>query len=186
MKQTKRLALSAIMAAISVVLLAIGALTSVGELALAAFCSLIVIFVHAEVGSPYQYLLWITVTLISALLFPTGFGFITYFLIFGLYPILRYYIEKLPLAFAWQVKLAYFNAVLGLLMAFSELVFGVPLFVLDGITLEGDNAELIGKVIVAALYLACNIAFIVYDIFLKVMIRAYFERLRPRFAKFLK
>ncbi len=174
MRQTKKITLSAIMAALSVVLIALGALLSVAELAIAAFCSLIVVFIHVEVGTPYQFLTWIVVSLLTALMFPSSFGYITYFLIFGIYPIIRHYIEKLPAVFAWIIKLVYFNAALVLLMIFSELVFGIPLFVTDE------------PLIKAGLYLLCIGAFVVYDFFLKVMIRAYFEKYRARFARFLK
>ncbi|MBP3307946.1 MAG: hypothetical protein J6L90_00745 [Clostridia bacterium] len=186
MKNTKKLALSAIMAALSVVFISLGELSGIAELAIAAFCSLIVVFIHAEVGSPYQYLLWITVSVLMALLFFGGFGWITYFLLFGIYPIIRHYIAKLPPLFGWVAKLVYFNIALIILMLVSELITGVPLFSLGEINIEGDNQEFIENMIKAGLYLLCNAAFVIYDIFLKVMIRFYFERLRARFARFLK
>lgn len=186
MKSTKKLALSAIMAAMSVVFISLGELTGVAELAIAAFCSLIVVFIHAEVGSPYQYLLWITVSALMALLFFGGFRWITYFLIFGIYPIIRHYITRLPIFLGWVAKLVYFNIALIILIFVSELITGVPLFSLGDINIEGESRELIENMIKLGLYLLCNAAFVIYDIFLKVMIRFYFERLRARFVRFLK
>ena len=186
MKSTKKLALSAIMAALSVVFISLGELTGVAELAIAAFCSLIVVFIHAEVGSPYQYLLWITVSVLMALLFFGSFGWITYFLIFGIYPIIRHYITKLQILVGWVTKLLYFNVALVILMLASELITGVPLFSLGDINIQGENREFVENLIKVGLYLLCNAAFVIYDIFLKVMIRFYFERLRTRFVRFLK
>ncbi len=174
------------MAAISVVLIALGELSGVAELAIAAFCSLIVVFIHAEVGYPYQYLLWLVVSALLAVMFFGGFGWITYFLIFGIYPILRHYIIRLPAPLAWVVRLVYFNIALILLMVLSELITGVPLFSLGELNIESENREAILNLLTAGLYLVCNAAFVIYDVFLKVMIRAYFERFRARFARFLK
>lgn len=163
------------MVAMGVVFIAIGVLTQVMDLAISAFASLIMIFVCIEIGKPYNYLVWLATTLLTFVFFPHSLTFVTYFLVFGFFPILKSYIERLP-RFAWIIlKLVYINAVLVILIFVSEFITGAKLF--------SDGLELWHKI---AIYLLCNVAFIVYDMFLVVMIRYYLFKLRPRFAKFLK
>ena len=163
------------MVAMGVVFIAVGVLTQVMDLAISAFASLIMIFVCIEIGKPYNYLVWLATTLLTFVFFPHSLTFVTYFLVFGFFPILKSYIERLP-RFAWIIlKLVYINAVLVILIFVSEFITGAKLF--------SDGLELWQKI---AIYLLCNAAFIVYDMFLVVMIRYYLFKLRPRFAKFLK
>lgn len=163
------------MVAMGVVFIAIGVLTQVMDLAISAFASLIMIFVCIEIGKPYNYLVWLATTLLTFVFFPHSLTFVTYFLVFGFFPILKSYIERLP-RFAWIIlKLVYINAVMVILIFVSEFITGAKLF--------SEGLELWLKI---AIYLLCNVAFIVYDMFLVVMIRYYLFKLRPRFAKFLK
>ena len=95
-------------------------------------------------------------------------------MVFGIYPLVKAYIERLP-RWSWLiVKLAYINAVIWGLFAICELLLGFPFFDADGT----------GMVIL--LYVLMNVAFIAYDLFITVMVKFYFEKLRPRFKKFLK
>ena len=55
-----------------------------------------------------------------------------------------------------------------------EFIFGLPFF-------EGDT--FIWK---AVLYVLMNVTFIVYDLFITVLVRVYFEKFRPRFKNLLK
>ena len=72
------------------------------------------------------------------------------------------------------MKLIYANAVILALIFLSKLITGLPFF-------ETDS-----KLIIAGLYIVLNVAFVLYDIFLTVLIRFYMSRLRARFKKFLK
>ena len=175
MKQTKKITLSAIMVAMGVVFIAIGVLTQVMDLAISAFASLIMIFVCLEIGKPYNFLVWLSTSLLTFVFFPHSLSFVTYFLVFGFYPILKSYIERLP-HFSWLlIKLVYINAVMVVLIFVTEFITGAALF-----------SEGLEPWIKIAIYALCNVAFIVYDMFLVVMIRYYLFKLRPRFAKFLK
>ena len=175
MRQTKKITLSAIMVAMGVVFLAIGTLTQIMDLAISAFASLIMIFVCLEIGKPYNFLVWLATTLLTFVFFPHSLTFVTYLLVFGFYPILKSYIERLPHAFWILLKLVYINAVMVILIFVSEFITGAKFF--------SEGIELWLKVVI---YVLCNIAFFVYDMFLVVMIRYYLFRLRPRFAKYLK
>ncbi len=174
MKKTKKLALSAIMVALGAIFMAIGAVLSIADLTMSAISALIVAFVYIEIGSPYTWLVWLSTSLLSFIFFPGSFGWITYFLVFGIFPILKAYIERLPRKLWFIVKLVYFNVVFLILMGLSRLIFGQDLFLVS---------ELWMKI---GLYIICNIAFIAFDMFMTVMIRIYFVRFRHRFSRFLK
>ena len=174
MRQTKKITLSAILVAMSVAMMALGAVFDVIDLSVCALASLIVVFVYLEIGSPYTWLVWICTSLITALIFPGSVLWVEYLLVFGVYPILKAYFERLPRVFWWPAKLVFFNLVVWALFLVVEFIFGLPFF-------EGDT--FIWK---AVLYGLMNVTFIVYDMFITVMVRVYYERFRKRFLRFLK
>ena len=174
MSQTKKITLSALMVALGTVFMVIGAAIEVLDLTVCAMASLLVVFVFLEIGSYYPWLVWICTSLATVLIYPGSLVWVEYALIFGIYPLIKAYIEKLP-RWTWLiVKLVYINAVIWGLFAICELLLGLPFFDTDGM------------VMTVILYVLMNVAFIAYDLFITVMVRFYFLKLRPRFKKFLK
>ena len=162
------------MVALSVVMMLLGAVVDVLDLTACAFASLVMVFAYIELGSPYTFLIWICTTLISAIIFPASLVWIEYLLVFGIYPLIKAYIERLPRGFWWPLKLVFINAIIWLLILLVDLIFGTPF-------LEGDTLLLR-----VATYVLINIAFVAYDFFITIMVRFYFDKLRPRFQRFLK
>ena len=174
MRPTKKLTLSSILTALGAIIMALGAMFEVLDLSVCALASLIIVFIYLEIGSPYTWLTWLATSLITFLIFPVKTVWLNYFLIFGIYPILKAYIEKLPRAIWLLLKLAYANAIFVAMFFLMELIFGVPLFEKDVLWLK------------AALYVVINIAFIAYDLFITMAVRVYFGRIRPKIASMLK
>ena len=174
MSQTKKITLSALMVALGTVFMVIGAVVEVLDLTVCAMASMLVVFVFLEIGSYYPWLVWICTSLATALIYPGSLVWVEYALVFGIYPLIKAYIEKLP-RWSWLIiKLVYINAVIWGLFAICELLLGLPFFDADGI----------GMTVVV--YILMNLAFIAYDLFITVMVRFYFLKLRPRFKKFQK
>lgn len=174
MRQTKKVTISAMVVALGTMFLVLGAVFDVLDLSACALASLFVAFIYIEIGSPYTYLVWLATALLTFVFFPGSLVWVEYLLVFGIYPILKAYIEKLP-RMAWLVlKLVYFNVIIWLIIIASEFVFEIPFFAVDKLWLK------------AVFYLILNVAFVAYDIFLTVLIRFYFQKLRPRFINFLK
>ena len=174
MSQTKKITLSALLVALGTVFMIIGATIEVLDLTVCAMASLLVVFVFLEIGSYYPWLVWICTSLSTALLYSGSIIWVEYALVFGIYPLIKAYIEKLP-RWSWiVVKLAYINAVIWALFAVCEILLGIPFF----------DADSIGMTVV--IYILMNLAFSAYDLFITVMVRFYFLKLRPRFKKFLK
>ena len=174
MRKTKKITLSAMIVALSTVFMVLGAVFEVLDLSVCALASMLVCFVYIEIGSPYTWLVWLCTTLTTFVCFPGSVVWIEYFLIFGIYPILKAYIERLPRKFWLIIKLMFINAIIWLLMFAVEYILGIPFFAVDEIWLK------------VAIYLLMNVAFIAYDLFITVLVRFYFEKLRHRFKNLLK
>ncbi len=174
MKNTKKITLSAMMTALGVLIMSLGAVLEVMDLSACALASLFVAFVYIEIGSPFTWLVWICTSLLTFLFFPGSALWFEYLIVFGLYPILKGYIERLPRKIWWLVKIIFGNIVIVALIFGFNYITGAPLFATDK------------KIIVAGLYLLLNVCFVLYDIFLTVLVRYYMDKLHPRFKRFLK
>jgi hypothetical protein len=174
MRESKKLALSAMMCALGAVIMMLGAVIEALDLTVGAFASLLVVFVFIEIGKPYHFLVWICTTLIVALVFPGSALWVEYLLVFGIYPILKSYIERLPRWSWWPLKIAYINAVVAALAFGMEKLLGIPFF----------DEE--GEWMIAAFWVLLNVAFVVYDLFLRTLIRLYFAKYREKFSRLLK
>lgn len=180
MRKTKKLTLSAMMIAMGVLFMTLGYFVEALDLTVAALLSLVMVFMHIEVGSPYTFMVWLGTSLLGAVFFTGGTVWLTYILVFGIYPVLKDYIERLPRWSQILLKLAYFNVALTLLILATELILGIPFVSL------GEEYIQYKRLVMIGLAVAFNIAFIVYDIFIKLAARTYMLRLRARFARLLK
>ncbi len=174
MRASKKLTVSAMMTALGTVLLTVGAFLDVVDLSASALSSLICVFVFIEVGAPYAALTWLATSVLSFAFFPAKTLWLMYFIFFGLYPIVKIYIHLLPKFWRIPLKLLYANAVFVILIFIMPRIFGIPLIDTDI------------KWLYALMYVALNSLFILYDIFIDVMVRFYYRKLRHRFLPFLK
>ena len=162
------------MVALGTAFMIIGAVIEVLDLTVCALASMLVVFIFLEIGSYYPWLVWVCTSLATGLLYPASLIWVEYALIFGVYPLIKAYIEKLP-RWSWIiVKLVYANAVIWALFFICEKLLGVPLFT--------DEARWM-RILT---YILTNVAFLAYDLFITVMVRFYYDKLRPRFKKLLK
>ena len=174
MSQTKKVTLSALLVALGTVFMIIGAAVEVLDLTVCAMASLLVVFVYLEIGSYYPWLVWICTSLATALIYPGSIMWAEYALVFGIYPLIKAYIERLP-RWSWiVVKIFYINAVIAALFFVCESLLGIPFF-----TEEGEVMAIIT-------YVLMNAAFVMYDLFITAMVRAYFAKIRPKIKKLLK
>ncbi len=171
MKPIKKLTLSAMLAALSVIVLLLGSFIEVVDLSAAALASFLVVFAFLEMGAGYAVLLWAAATLSSILLFPGGAS--VFYGAIGLYPLLKAYLEKLSPLPEWLLKMLACNVILATYILLGRFVLMLPDEVLFG--------WLLWVFIITA-----NLAFILYDIALGRLITYYSLRLRPRIARLLK
>lgn len=178
MSATKKLTLSALTVALGTTLMVLGVYIDVAEmldLSLCAIASLLVVFIYLEIGSYYPWLVWICTSLATALLATGKPIWVEYLLVFGIYPLIKSYIERLP-KWSWiLVKLVYINVTVWAVFFLSELIIGQNFF------FEDDSL-----IISILTYVLINVAFIAYDMYIVVMVRFYLAKIRPKIAKILK
>ena len=140
-RKTRRLTLSAMFIALSVIFLWIASIWPTGQLGLCAFASLFVAAAVVEMGIVPGIHVFIISAVLGFLILPNKSALLLYILFFGYYPIAKSIIEKINLIhLAWILKLALFNAVLtaiwffirGLLPSFSYDIPGADILVYLG------------------------------------------------------
>ncbi len=180
---TKKLTVSALLAAMGVALLLIGALLETLDLTMAALTSFLCIFAVIELGGAYPWLIFAVTSVLAIILMPQSMGGWFYLLFFGYYPILKEKFEKLNKYIAWIIKIALLNVALILSVVLVSFIFygGNPLDTFNFIFSDAEG----GVYVAVAVYALVNLVFIIYDIALTRIISFYFIKLRHRF-KFLK
>lgn len=163
MKKTKKLALSAILSALGVIILLLGSIISVLDLTMVALASLLVMLAVIEIGGAYPYLIWPVTGILAFILLPTKFSAILYLLFGGIYPILKSMFERLHFVVAWVLKLSYFNTMLTLLILLCEYVFRIP------------DTDLGYNIVV---YLLCNGVFVIFDLASTELVTLYLVKIR--------
>ena len=174
MSNTKKLTLSAITVTLGTVIMALGAILEVMDLTTCCFASLLVMLVYTEIGSPYTWLVWLCTSFAMFMILPAKPIWGEYLFIFGIYPILKAYIERTT-RWLWLILKALFFAVVIVGAYFvCELLLGVPFFETEVLWLKVGTSVLIA--VCAA----------TYDMFLTVMFRFYVFKIRPRIKNLLK
>ncbi len=180
MRETKKLTLSAATVAIGTLFMVLGAVFEILDLSAAVLASLLVVFIYVELGSPYTWLVWLSTSLLTFICYSGSLMWLVYLTLFGIYPILKGYIERLPRVLWLIPKLVFLNAMIALLALFAETLTGISFF--------GDlNSTLLpAEWLVALLWVAMNVAFLLYDRLIVVMLSFYGLRIRPRIKNLLK
>ncbi len=163
--KTKKLTVSAMLSALTVISLLAGSLVDVMDLSVAAIASFAVIFAILELGGAYPYLIFSVSSLLGMLLLPSKLPALYYLLFFGWYPIAKFALERLN---AWACRIL--KATLALLSAAAMLLIGGMLIGMDGIPYE--------QIWIYALLIP---VFAIYDIALTRITRTYLVRWKPRF-----
>ena len=180
MRETKKIAMSALLVALGVVFMTAGAYIEALDLTAAALSSVIMVLVYIEIGAPYTYLVWLLTSLLGFVFFPGSAVWLEYFLVFGIFPILKAYIEKLPRPTWLLIKVSYANITFLVLFWLMENLLGMPF----------DTGESIfgitGKPLIVFVWLIMNIAFFAYDMLLSLVARIYVYKYRGRFKNFFK
>ena len=164
-KQTKRLALCAILAGLSLAVLYVGAISGIFDLCAVVVGALCTVFVVLEIGGVYPWLTAAVTGVLAVLLLPDKFVALEYIVLGGLYPIIKSFFERFGKILSWVLKLIYFNCALTVCVLLSMFVLQSQDFV---------SASWI------VIYAAGNVFFVIYDIALTSFISVYILRLRKR------
>ncbi len=148
---TKHLSLAAVSAALTVVILYLGAILKTGTLAIYYITSLIAMTVVDRAGKKYGILSYLTAVILSWLIVADKTLAASYFTIFGIYPIVKAFAERITnRTVEWIIKAVFLNLALFLCIFLLKTVIG--------------NA--ITSLPVYILWIGANIFLVLYDILL--------------------
>ena len=116
------------MAALSIVILMVGASIGIGTYAAPMLAAPLLSPVGRAMGKKYHVLLWIAVSLLSFLLVADVEQNLMYLCLFGLYPIIRPWFHRQKKSLQIPLKLLYFNAVVVSMEALLMLVLVPEVF----------------------------------------------------------
>lgn len=147
-KQSKKIAVCGVMAALGVVIMLLGNVLGLGMYLSPMLVGLCLIPVGQKWGTKYQILLWIAIGLLSLVLVSNPEQDLMFIGLFGWYPALRPKLQTLPPIPRMMVKLLIFNVVVVTLEALLMLVL-VP--------------ESMGTALTVVLLVLGNVTFLAYD-----------------------
>lgn len=147
-KQSKRIAVCGITAALGVVIMMLGAVLGIGMYLAPMLVGVCLSPVGREWGTKHQILLWIAISLLSLMLVSDLEENLMFLGLFGWYPVLRPALQKLPPVLRVIAKLLIFNVVVIALELLLLLVL-VP--------------ESMGTALTVLLLALGNGTFLVYD-----------------------
>ena len=175
MKRTNKITLCALMAALAVVLM-LAAYFPYLTYAIPAFAGLCIMVVLLETGAKWAISAYITSAVLT-LLFCEPEAMLMYVFLFGYYPILKAFIEKInkPLL-EWPIKMIFFNVVVILVYSFIAQLFGVNM----------SDTNDFGKYTVYIVLAVANVVFVIYDITVAKMATFYIYIIKPKLNKLLK
>ena len=122
MEQTKRLTICAMMAAVSVVLMLLGAVLQLGTYAAPLLTGMVLIPIGNRYGRKYQVMLWLVISALCFMLIPAAEQNMMFVGLFGWYPIAYPTLQKLPRLVRMLIKLLLFN---GVVIAMEALLLWV-------------------------------------------------------------
>ncbi|MBR0143969.1 MAG: hypothetical protein IJM21_07310 [Clostridia bacterium] len=163
MKNAKRIAFCGVMTALAAVVLTVGALSGVGNYAGAMLAGLCLLPAGWEWGKKTELVLWISVSLVGAMVIPDPETVLLFAAFFGWYPVFRDSLDRLPLLLRLFLKLLVFNLA----------AVGCEILVMKVLAPETEETWII------LVLLACgNLAFLLYDVILPRLALLYRVRLR--------
>ena len=177
LKQTSKIALSAVLSALSVALLALISVIPTLELALPAIAGAFTAVIVIEINKRWALAVWAAVSVLSLLVVPNKEVAVLYTVFFGYYPVLKAMLEsKLPRWLEYILKLLTFNVVLFLAYFFMTKLMNV----------EIEELETFGLWAIPLLLLFASAAFLLYDYALTKLISLYRFKLSKKLRKLLK
>jgi len=148
MKDTAKIAAGAMMAAVCVVIMLLGAVVDLGTYAAALLAGVAMIPYGQEYGRKYQLLVFAAAAVLSFMIVPNIEQNLMFLGLYGWYPALRPSLEKLPKALCYAAKFIVFNLCFISIEALVMLVL-VP--------------ETMGSLIFVIFIITANVTFFAYD-----------------------
>jgi Na+/phosphate symporter len=162
----KKVALTGILGALTVICVLFAAILPTNRLSLYAVSSFFISAVIIESGLKTGWLFFGATSLLSLIVVPEKIGVVPYVIFFGVYGLVKFYIEKLKkLPAEVALKLLYFNVCLAIALILLRQLFSYALTV---------------KIPWWLIIVLLEIVFFIYDVVYTLFINYYREKLKPK------
>ncbi len=177
MKNTSKTAIGGMMAALTIVIMSLTGILPYCTYALPAVASFITTVAVIELGSKWAWMMYSAVSFICLFLVLSKEAAMIYVFFFGYYPIIKQRLENRISRFGeWFIKYLLFNLAIIAVNVIIIYVFGIPL----------DETGKLGKYTLYILLGMANVVFLIYDIALTKLIKAYLIVWQPQVHKLFK
>lgn len=182
LRQSSKIALGGIVAALSVVLMLLTAIPSM-TFVLPAIAGVLLMIMVVEVNKGWAFMVFVAVSLISVFIVPDRMASVMYILFFGYYPILKALMEsKLPRTVETILKFVVFNVSIIVAYFLLTFVMGTPMLDLEFWQEKGIPTG----VLIAVAIIFADVVFLVYDLALSKLVDMYLNHWRRHFKRIFK
>ena len=176
---------SALLCALAVVSLAMGALIELFDLTAAAVAAIVLLPILLCYGMRYALLSYAVTAVLGVILMPHSLGSWMFAALTGYYPLIKRQLDRLPRILAWMAKLAIVTAVLfAYLGLFYFIVMGGDGSFLDALVMglgEGEGSTIMAWASVGLMVFT----YILFDILIDRLLILYYLRWQKRVEKWM-
>lgn len=174
MERTKKIALCGMLTALSVVLMMLTGIITIGTFALPALAGIVAVIAVIEGSVKYGISVYIASGVISALLAPDKEAVIYYIVFFGYYPVIKALIERINKHFIqWVLKFLVFNVAIIACFYASVIILSIP----------KESFTIMGYYVPYLFLIVGNGVFYLYDFALTSIITMYLRKWRKYIFK---
>lgn len=182
---TRRMVTCALLCALAVVSLGLGALIELFDLTAAALAALILFPILLCYGTRYALLSYAVTAVLGVVLMPHSLGSWMFVALTGYYPLVKGKLDKLPRILAWILKIALVAAVLFAYLAlFYFIMMGGRGNFFDALILglgEGEGSALMAWAAVGLMVFT----YVLFDILIDRLLILYYLRWKKRVEKWM-
>lgn len=169
-----RVALGGIVSALCLLCMFLAGIMPMFYLILPMIAGILMMITAEEVSISWSWLTYVSVSILSLFITADKEAALVFIMIFGHYPIIRIYIQKIKTGFIrFIIKEAVFNICASAFFYVTVFLFGIDEML--------DDMHELGRYGAMILLGAANIMFILYDFNLGAVYTIYLKKLMPKF-----
>lgn len=176
----------AVLCALAVVMLGLGAIIEVIDITAAAVAALVLLPILLCYGARYAWLSYAVTGVLGVLLMPQSLGAWMFAGLTGFYPIVKQRLDRLPRVLSWVVKLLLLAAVLFLYLGiFYFILLGGEGSLFDAF-LKGFGEEDGTPLMAWAVIILSLFTYILFDLLIDRLLILYYLRWQKRVERWMK
>lgn len=176
----------AVLCALAVVMLGLGAVIEVIDITAAAVAALVLLPILLCYGARYAWLSYAVTGVLGVLLMPQSLGAWMFAGLTGFYPIVKQRLDRLPRVLSWAVKLLLLAAVLFLYLGvFYFIMLGGEGSLFDAF-LKGFGEEEGTPLMAWAVIILSLFTYILFDLLIDRLLILYYLRWQKRVERWMK